>query len=256
MVDNRLRVDDATRVVTDTIGSKTRWIVFSSDFLLSVVIPVFNEEATVAEVVRRVKSIDIPTELILVDDGSTDGTNQILTDLAITREIQLATHGANVGKGAAVRTGISMAVGNVVVVQDADLEYDPQDLTDLIHPILAGTADVVYGSRYSRLGVRPDRRWHRWGNRMITLFSNWTTGLHLTDVETCYKALPEKLAHEVIPLTEEDGFGIEIELTCKLAKRAVRFLEVPIHYQSRTYEEGKKIGFRDGLRALWCILKY
>jgi glycosyltransferase involved in cell wall biosynthesis len=227
---------------------------YPSGFLLSVIIPVFNEETTIERVIQRVRQSRVPTEIIVVDDGSTDGTSDVLTNMAHARDIRLVTHTRNQGKGAAVRCGCSIAEGTLVMVQDADLEYDPGDFERLIQPILRDEADVVYGSRF----VEPngDGALHRWGNRLITFLSNRVTRLNLTDVETCYKVLRRGLADEIIPQLQENGFGIEIELTSRLARKGARIVEVPIRYRRRTYAEGKKIGIVDAIRAMWCIFRY
>lgn len=225
-------------------------------FLLSVIIPVFNEETTVEQIIARVRQTNVPTEIIVVDDGSTDGTSDVLTRAALARDVRLISHTKNLGKGAAVRCGCSIAEGTVLLVQDADLEYDPDDYQRLVQPILRDEADVVYGSRYGVPQRRQDRTLHRFGNRLITFLSNRFTRLNLTDVETCYKVLRRELADEIIPHLQENGFGIEIELTSRLARHGARIVEVPIRYRGRSYAEGKKIGLVDAMRAIWCIVRY
>jgi glycosyltransferase involved in cell wall biosynthesis len=223
---------------------------------ISVVIPCYNERQTIEEIVRAVRSSSVPNlEIIVVDDCSTDGTREILvSNLQETADIILY-HAKNQGKGAALRTGFAAATGDLIIVQDADLEYDPQEYPLLLDPITAGKADVVYGSRF--LGGRAHRVvyfWHMVGNRFLTLLSNMLTNLNLTDMETCYKAFRrEALANIVI---EEDRFGFEPEITAKIAKRGCRIFEVGISYNGRTYEEGKKIGWKDGVRAVYAIVKY
>jgi glycosyltransferase involved in cell wall biosynthesis len=222
---------------------------------LSVVIPVFNEAATIREVVARVQAVDIPKEVIVVDDCSTDGTTAILESLPRSNDLVLIFHAVNKGKGAALRAGFAAATGDVVIVQDADLEYDPADYPRLLKPIRDGRADVVYGSRFT--GGESHRVlyfWHSVGNRILTLLSNAVTDLNLTDMETCYKVF----RRDVIQSIElcEDRFGFEPEITAKIAERRCRVYEVGISYSGRTYEEGKKIGWRDGVRAVWCIFKY
>ncbi|QWV95085.1 glycosyltransferase family 2 protein [Geomonas oryzisoli] len=221
---------------------------------LSVVIPVYNEKDTITVIHQAVKSIDIVSEIIVVDDGSTDGTGVIAQGLAddMTRVL---LHEQNMGKGAALRTGFRHATGDIVVVQDADLEYDPAQYPKLIRPILDGKADVVYGSRF----VSGDYRrvlyfWHMVGNSFLTLLSNMLTNLNLTDMETCYKAFRKEVLDQVV--IEENRFGFEPEITAKLSKLNVRIYETGISYSGRTYQEGKKIGWKDGFSALRCILKY
>jgi glycosyltransferase involved in cell wall biosynthesis len=226
-------------------------------FLLSVVMPIYNERHTVSEAIRRVRGCGIPCELILVDDGSTDGTREILAGFANDPDVVVVLHERNQGKGAALRTGFMRATGHVVVVQDADLEYHPSDFARLLQPIVEGEADVVFGSRFIGDSHRVLYFWHSAGNKLITLLSNVFTNLNLTDVETCYKMFRRELIQQIAPTLKENRFGIEPELTAKLAKiPGVRIYERPISYSGRTYAEGKKIGWRDGVRALWCILKY
>ncbi|HRX79291.1 MAG TPA: glycosyltransferase family 2 protein [Pirellulaceae bacterium] len=227
------------------------------DFILSVVIPVYNEANTLERVIARVRETHLPMEIICVDDGSKDGTREVLERLAAEQNIKAVFHERNQGKGAALRTGFIEATGDIVVVQDADMEYDPQDLRLLLQPILDGGADVVYGSRFSG----PDRAvsplWHLAANKLITNLFNIFHGHRFTDVETCYKLFRRELIQEVAPKLREKRFGIELEMTARLLKnRNVRFHERPIRYERRSYAEGKKIGWRDGLWALWCIVRY
>jgi len=223
---------------------------------LSVVIPVYNERATIREIVARVQAVDLPKEILIVDDGSTDGTRDELRRLAADHaNVTVILQPANMGKGRALRAGFAAARGDYVVIQDADLEYDPADYHKLIGPLERGVADAVYGSRFiTTQEHRVLYFWHSVGNKVLTLLSNMVTDLNLTDMETCYKAFRRELVQSVE--LEEDRFGFEPEITCKLARLRARIYEVGIAYHGRTYEEGKKIGLRDGFRALWCIAKY
>jgi glycosyltransferase involved in cell wall biosynthesis len=222
---------------------------------LSVVIPVYNELATLRQVVERVLAVPLELEVICVDDGSQDGSWEVLTQLQKDYgQVQIFLQPRNIGKGAALRRGIREATGDFVVIQDADLEYDPSDYPILLDPLIQGKADVVYGSRF--LGAAPHRVlyfWHSVGNRALTLLSNCLTNINLTDMETCYKVFRREVVQS-IPI-EEDRFGFEPEITVKVAKRHLRIYEVGISYWGRTYEEGKKIGWKDGVRAVWCLLK-
>jgi len=226
----------------------------SRDCLLSVVIPVYNEENTIARVISRVTSLPLNTQLVIVDDCSTDGTRDLLKKLDGLSSVKLILKEQNAGKGAALRTGFEHATGDFVVVQDADLEYDPRDIPRLIQPLLKGDADVVYGSRF--IGEeQQDESWiHRAGNAVLTGASNLFSGLSLTDMETCYKAFNREVLEGL--QIAQDRFGIEPELTAKLARRGYRFVEVPISYNSRGYSEGKKIGIRDLFNAIYCIGRY
>jgi glycosyltransferase involved in cell wall biosynthesis len=229
----------------------------SEDFLLSVVIPVYNERDTLEELVSRVRAVPIRKEVILVDDGSTDGTRDLLPVLETQDDIRVFYHEANQGKGAALRTGFNQAKGNVVVVQDADLEYDPNEYPRLIQPILEGKADVVYGSRFIGESHRVLYFWHYLGNRFVTTLSNMFTNLNLTDMETCYKVFRREVIQEVAPRLKQNRFGFEPEITAKIARqRDVRVYEIPISYSGRTYDQGKKITWRDGISAIWHIIRY
>jgi glycosyltransferase involved in cell wall biosynthesis len=225
------------------------------DYLVSIVIPVYNEEATVARVVSRVAALPLNSEIIIVDDCSTDKTREILARVTDMRNVQVILKDQNAGKGAALRTGFEHATGNFVVVQDADLEYDPRDIPPIIQPLMRGEADIVYGSRFIGDVVHDESFIHRLGNWVLTQASNLFTGLKLTDMETCYKAFTRE-AMEAVSI-DQDRFGIEPEVTAKLARRGFRFKEVPISfYESRGYDEGKKIGIKDLFNAFWCIGRY
>jgi glycosyltransferase involved in cell wall biosynthesis len=223
---------------------------------LSVVIPCFNEIGTIAQVIEAVKASPVKNcEIIIVDDCSTDGTRDLLKSTLELQVDRIIYHHRNQGKGAALRTGFSAASGDIVIVQDADLEYDPQEYALMIEPILRNKADVVFGSRFQ--GSRPHRvvyYWHMLGNVFLTTLSNMLTNLNLTDMETCYKAFRKEIIQSIE--IQENRFGFEPEITAKVAKTGCRIYEVGISYYGRTYKEGKKIGWRDGFQAIFCILKY
>ena len=227
---------------------------------ISVVMPVYNEEAFIEEVVARVLKTGIPQELIIVDDGSTDGTRELLKRLTprqdnIKCDIRVIFQERNMGKGAALRRGFQEVSGDVVILQDADMEYDPNEYPKLLAPIRDGKADVVYGSRF--VGGEAHRVlyfWHMVGNKFLTMLSNMFTNLNLTDMETCYKVFRKEVIDKIT--VEEDRFGFEPEITAKVAKLGVRIYEVGISYSGRSYSEGKKIGWKDGFRAIYCIMKY
>lgn len=236
--------------------------------VLSVIIPAYNERATLDEVIRRVERLACAKEILIVDDGSTDGTAEYVRKLADQAGVQALFHSRNLGKGAAVRTALAQATGAVIVVQDADREYDPADIERLIEPILNGQADVVYGSRFSQCGRAnskseqaggdaaglKDPRLHRAANWLLTWLSNRFTGLALSDMETCYKAMRREVAAELV--LRENRFGFEPEFTAKIARNGWRVVEAPISYNARSRSAGKKIGLLDGLRAIWCIVRY
>ena len=241
---------------------------------LSVVMPVYNERATVEQILQRVQAVEIEKEIIIVDDGSTDGTREFLQALAQTSvghnpasttlpatgslirtdNIRVFLQEKNRGKGAALRRGFQEACGEIVLVQDADLEYDPQDYHKLLEPILRGAADVVYGTRFRGGSHRVLFFWHSVGNKFLTTLSNMSTNLNLSDVWTCYKAFKREVLQKIE--LKEDRFGFEPEVTAKVAKGGWRVYEIPISYYGRTYAEGKKITWKDGLKAVWCILRF
>ena len=225
-------------------------------FVLSVIVPVYNESETVEGVVQRLRATGLPMQIVLVDDGSDDGTADTLRKFDGDDQIVVCRHQANRGKGAALRTGIAEANGNVIVIQDADREYDPSDFRYLLQPILAQEADIVYGTRYGHYDRQLSPWWHQAVNGMITFLASLAIGIRLSDVETCYKMAPREHFQAIAADLRESRFGIEIELTARWARRRLRFTERPIRYQHRWYDEGKKIGWRDGVSALWCIVKY
>ncbi|HZT43857.1 MAG TPA: glycosyltransferase family 2 protein [Chthonomonadaceae bacterium] len=227
------------------------------DYVLSVLIPVFNENDTLLEILRRVRDVEIKKEVILVDDGSTDGTRELMRDQIEGRfpDVRVFYHDKNQGKGAAIRTAIEKATGDYMIIQDADLEYDPREYYKLLEPILDGRADVVFGSRFLGGGAhRVHFFWHRLGNGLLTLLSNMLTNLNLTDMEVCYKVFRAEVLKNIH--LKSNRFDFEPEITAKVARRRCRIYEVPISYSGRDYEEGKKIGWKDGVQAIWTILKY
>ena len=225
--------------------------------LLSVLIPVYNERETIDLIVDQVRATPIRKEIICVDDHSTDGTQQVLETLLAQGKIdQLFRHPENRGKGAAIRQALSMSRGDIVIVQDADLEYDPDDWPVVLAPILDGRADASFGSRFLGGPHRVLYYWHSVGNHWLTRYSNMLTNVNLTDMETCYKAIRGELARALLPKLTANRFGFEPEITARLAKADARIFEVPISYSGRTYAEGKKIGWKDGVAAFWHITKY
>jgi hypothetical protein len=240
--------------VEDGYEPAVRDFALPRNFKLSVVIPVYNEQNTIQQVLANVAALPIPKEIVIVDDASTDGTRQILSEYEAARDVHIIFKPQNEGKGAALRTGLRRVTGDVVVIQDADLEYDPRDILTIVRPIISGMADVVYGSRF--LDRQPQDRSlvHRWGNHLLTKLSNWTTGLDISDMETGYKAF----SRDAIKSFEiqQPRFGFEPEVTARIARRKYRLYEVPIRYNPRGYAQGKKIGLLDLFSTLYCIIRY
>ena len=222
---------------------------------ISVVIPTFNEVTTIEKILSRVQAVELEKEIIIVDDGSTDGTHELLNEIGQAQEnLKVLYHSRNQGKGAALRTGFGAVTGDIIIIQDADLEYDPREYNKLLEPILDGRADVVYGSRFLGGPHRVLFFWHYMGNKFITLLSNALTNLNLTDMETGYKVFRRRILEDIT--LKSNRFGFEPEFTVKVAKREFRIYEVPISYSGRTYSEGKKITWRDGIVAIFTILWY
>ncbi len=224
--------------------------------MLSVIVPVYNEAGTAGDVVDRLRATGIPMQIVIVDDGSDDGTGERLVRFRDDNDVTLLSHPRNRGKGAAIRTAIAAVRGDVVVIQDADEEYDPNDFRYLLQPIIAGEADVVYGSRYGHFRNTVSPWWHRLANGTITWLTGLAIGRRLHDVETCYKMARREHFESVADRLREPRFGIEIELTARWARLGLRFAERPIGYRPRSYAAGKKIGVRDGVRAIWCVVRY
>ena len=260
--DRQDRIEVLHRLLGPELCRKLGIFRLPADFKLSVVIPVYNEIRTLAKVIERVRATGLPLEIVIVDDGSRDGSREYLAELRDApgeqnRDLKIILHERNQGKGGALRTGFLECTGDAVIIQDADLEYDPQDYHSLLQPIVEGQADVVFGSRFSHIDGAVHHYWHRWGNQLITKLSNWKTGRAWTDVETCYKLIRRDLLQRIAPSLKERGFGIELELAAKLARQpGVRFYERPVSYVGRSWADGKKIGVKDGLWAMWCILRY
>ena len=221
---------------------------------LSIVIPVYNEKNTIKEIVRRVRETPFEKEIIIVDDYSTDGTRELLKEIENEPDLCILYNTQNMGKGASLRSGFENVTGDIVIIQDADLEYDPGEYPNLIQPISEGKADVVYGSRFMGGQRRVLYFWHTVGNHLLTLFSNMMTNLNLTDMETCYKVFRSEVIQKIT--IKSNRFGVEPEITAKIARLGVRLYEIPISYNGRKYSEGKKIGWKDGVNALFSILRF
>ena len=248
------RLDATLDLVEQTVDHAVEREEKRVDVAVSVVIPVYNERDTIVEIVRQVQAVGLHHEIVIVDDYSLDGTREILLELEKQEGIRVFMHGYNRGKGAALRTAFTEIEGDVVIIQDADLEYDPTDYPKLLAPIENGETEVVYGSRFLENAHQDPSRLHRFGNWFLTTYSNWITGQRLTDMETCYKVFRREVIAEM--QFEQNRFGFEPEITAKISRQGHKIVEVPITYKSRGYEEGKKIGIRDGLNAMWCIGRY
>ncbi len=248
MTDRQTDIYEANMTTKDFMGH---------DFTLSVIVPIYNEVNTLEEILCRIRDVDIKKEIVMVDDGSNDGTRELLRDKIEGKysDVKVFYHERNSGKGAAVRTAIEQCTGDIVLIQDADLEYDPKEYFSLIAPIVEGKADVVFGSRFLGGGAhRVHLFWHRMANGMLTTLSNMMTNLNLTDMEVCYKVFRKEIIKDI--QIQSNRFDFEPEITAKVAKKRCRIYEVPISYAGRDYDEGKKIGWRDGVVALWTIFKY
>ncbi len=248
MTDRHTEIYEANMTVKNFMGH---------DFTLSVLVPIYNEVNTLEEILCRIRDVDIKKEIVMVDDGSNDGTRELLRDKIEGKypDVKVFYHERNSGKGAAVRTAIERCTGDIVLIQDADLEYDPKEYFSLIAPIVEGKADVVFGSRFLGGGAhRVHLFWHRMANGMLTTLSNMMTNLNLTDMEVCYKVFRKEIIKDI--RIQSNRFDFEPEITAKVAKKRCRIYEVPISYAGRDYEEGKKIGWKDGVVALWTIFKY
>jgi len=222
--------------------------------VVSIIVPAYNEIGTIGTIVKTLRDLPVSKQIVVVDDGSSDGTREYIASLSGVPGIDVCLHDRNSGKGAAIQSGIQRSIGSIVIVQDADLEYEPSDILKVIDPILKGESDVVYGSRYLANPEQDGSAFHRFGNRLLTGFSNLASGHRLTDMETCYKAFKRELIQSI--RIEQTRFGFEPEITAKLARRKVSIVEVPIGYKPRSWDEGKKIGIKDLINTLWCIVRY
>lgn len=249
-------VQQMRAMLGDGVCRKLAIFSLPDNFLLSVIVPVYNEQQTVALVVQRLRETGIPMQIILIDDGSEDGTDAAVDAFRDDADVAVLHHESNQGKGTAIRTGIRAAIGTVIVIQDADQEYDPSDFRYLLQPIVAGEADIAYGTRYGHCDRQLSPWWHQAVNNLITLLASLAIGIRMSDVETCYKMARTEDFRAILDELRENRFGIEIELTARWARKGLRFTERPIRYHHRWYDEGKKIGWRDGISALWCIVKY
>ena len=249
-------VDQCRRILGDAIVRRMAIYALPEPFLLTVIVPIFNEVKTVESIVERLHATGLPMQILLVDDGSRDGTAERLMSLSALPGVEVLSHSVNRGKGAAIRTAIPHAKGDVIVIQDADREYDPDDFRWLLQPIVAGEADVVYGTRYGQADRQVSPWWHQAANGFITTLASIAIGIRIRDIETCYKMARREAFNQIAPDLKEERFGIEIELTARWARARLRFAERPIRYHHRWYGEGKKITWRDGVAALGCIFRY
>ncbi len=249
-------VDEMNSLFGKSICRKLAIYRLPPDFCLTVIVPIYNEFKTVGSVIERLRDVGLPMQMILIDDGSVDGTDEALRAFDGSPDVLVLRHATNQGKGAAIRTGLEAATGDVIVIQDADREYDPADFRYLLQPLLAGEADISYGTRYGHYDRQLSPWWHQAVNGLITFVASLAVGIRLSDVETCYKMAWRKHFEAIKDDLRESRFGIEIELTARWARLGLRFTERPIRYQHRWYHEGKKIGWKDGVSALWCIFKY